>query len=195
MTSKINFKKIWALLIALVMMVSVFSLCVFAEDEGTDSDPATTTEAAGETTTAGEDGTTSGTKADGTTTSGDGSTTTTTGGTTSGDNSTDTTKKSWAAEHISFLVAIGIIVLLVVVYFALRLFVPSFREKTSKFWKDYNAEFKKLVWPTKQQLVRNSAVVLVTMIVFAAAFMLLDFGLSKGIDALKNLANLIKPVG
>jgi len=31
MTSKINFKKIWALLIALVMMVSVFSLCVFAE--------------------------------------------------------------------------------------------------------------------------------------------------------------------
>ena len=177
------------------MMVSVFSLCVFAEDEGTGSDPATTTEAAGETTTAGEDGTTSGTKADGTTTSGDGSTTTTTGGTTSGDNSTDTTKKSWAAEHISFLVAIGIIVLLVVVYFALRLFVPSFREKTSKFWKDYNAEFKKLVWPTKQQLVRNSAVVLVTMIVFAAAFMLLDFGLSKGIDALKNLANLIKPVG
>lgn len=195
MTSKINFKKIWALLIALVMMVSVFSLCVFAEDKGTGSDPATTTEAAGETTTAGEDGTTSGTKADGTTTSGDGSTTTTTGGTTSGDNSTDTTKKSWAAEHISFLVAIGIIVLLVVVYFALRLFVPSFREKTSKFWKDYNAEFKKLVWPTKQQLVRNSAVVLVTMIVFAAAFMLLDFGLSKGIDALKNLANLIKPVG
>ena len=155
MTSKINFKKIWAPLIALVMMVSVFSLCVFAEDEGTGSDPATTTEAAGETTTAGEDGTTSGTKADGTTTSGDGSTTTTTGGTTSGDNSTDTTKKSWAAEHISFLVAIGIIVLLVVVYFALRLFVPSFREKTSKFWKDYNAEFKKLVWPTKQQLVRN----------------------------------------
>lgn len=195
MTSKINFKKIWALLIALVMMVSVFSLCVFAEYKGTGSDPATTTEAAGETTTAGEDGTTSGTKADGTTTSGDGSTTTTTGGTTSGDNSTDTTKKSWAAEHISFLVAIGIIVLLVVVYFALRLFVPSFREKTSKFWKDYNAEFKKLVWPTKQQLVRNSAVVLVTMIVFAAAFMLLDFGLSKGIDALKNLANLIKPVG
>ena len=42
MTSKINFKKIWALLIALVMMVSVFSLCVFAEDEGTGSDPATT---------------------------------------------------------------------------------------------------------------------------------------------------------
>ncbi len=195
MTSKINFKKIWALLIALVMMVSVFSLCVFAEDEGTSSDPATTTEAAGETTTVGEDGTTSGTEADGTTTSGDGSTTTTTGGTTSGDDSTDTTKKSWAAEHVSFLVAIGIIVLLVVVYFALRLFVPSFREKTSKFWKDYNAEFKKLVWPTKQQLVRNSAVVLVTMIVFAAAFMLVDFGLSKGIDALKNLANLIKPVG
>ena len=34
MTSKINYKKIWAILVALVMMVSVFSLCVFAEDEG-----------------------------------------------------------------------------------------------------------------------------------------------------------------
>lgn len=178
MTSKINYKKIWAILVALVMMVSVFSLCVFAEDEGTTSEPAVTTEAAV------------------TTTAGEGSTTTTTGGTTTdGHDHSDDKNKSWAAQHLSFLIAIGIIVLLVVVYFALRLFVPSFREKTSKFWKDYNAEFKKLVWPTKQQLVKNSAVVLVTMIAFAAAFMLLDFGLGKGMDALKNLANLIKPVG
>ena len=186
MTSKINYKKIWAILVALVMMVSVFSLCVFAEDEGTTSEPAVTTEAA-VTTTAGEGATT---------TAGEGSTTTTTGGTTTdGHDHSDDKNKSWAAQHLSFLIAIGIIVLLVVVYFALRRFVPSFREKTSKFWKDYNAEFKKLVWPTKQQLVKNSAVVLVTMIAFAAAFMLLDFGLGNGMDALKNLANLIKPVG
>ena len=72
MTSKINYKKIWAILVALVMMVSVFSLCVFAEDEGTTSEPAVTTEAA-VTTTAGEGATT---------TAGEGSTTTTTGGTT-----------------------------------------------------------------------------------------------------------------
>ena len=183
MTSKINFKKIWALLIALVIMVSVFSICVFAQD-----DVATTTAATEQTTTAGSETTTSGSDE---TTSGSGSTTTT-GGTTSGGGSES---KPWVVEHLNFVIALGIIVLLVVVYFALRLFVPSFREKTSKFWKDYNAEFKKLVWPTKQQLVKNSAVVLVTMIVFAAAFMLLDFGLGKGMDALKNLANLIKPVG
>ena len=189
MTSKINFKKIWALLIALVMMVSVFSLCVFAEDKDADT--------SGSTTIASTDGTTS-TDGSGETTTTGGSTSTTAGETTSDDHGHDHDEdenKSWAAQHLSFLIAIGIIVLLVVVYFALRLFVPSFREKTSKFWKDYNAEFKKLVWPTKQQLVKNSAVVLVTMIAFAAAFMLLDFGLGKGMDALKNLANLIKPVG
>ena len=182
MTSKINFKKIWALLIALVIMVSVFSICVFAQD-----DVATTTAATEQTTTAGEGPTT---------TTGEGSTTTTTGGTTTdGHDHSDDKIKSWAAQHLSFLIAIGIIVLLVVVYFALRLFVPSFREKTSKFWKDYNAEFKKLVWPTKQQLIKNSAAVLVTMIVFAAVFILLDPGLAKGMLKLKDLVDQIRPVG
>ncbi len=183
MTSKINFKKIWALLIALVIMVSVFSICVFAQD-----DIATTTAATEQTTTAGSETTTSGSNE---TTSGSGSTTTT-GGTTSGD---DSESKPWVVEHLNFVIALGIIVLLVVVYFALRLFVPSFREKTSKFWKDYNAEFKKLVWPTKQQLIKNSAVVLVTMIVFAAVFILLDTGLAKGMLKLKDLVDQIRPVG
>ncbi len=183
MTSKINFKKIWALLIALVIMVSVFSICVFAQD-----DVATTTAATEQTTTAGSETTTSGSDE---TTSGSGSTTTT-GGTTSGD---DSESKPWVVEHLNFVIALGIIVLLVVVYFALRLFVPSFREKTSKFWKDYNAEFKKLVWPTKQQLIKNSAVVLVTMIVFAAVFILLDTGLAKGMLKLKDLVDQIRPVG
>ena len=183
MTSKINFKKIWALLIALVIMVSVFSICVFAQD-----DIATTTAATEQTTTAGSETTTSGSNE---TTSGSGSTTTT-GGTTSGD---DSESKPWVVEHLNFVIALGIIVLLVVVYFALRLFVPSFREKTSKFWKDYNAEFKKLVWPTKQQLIKNSAVVLVTMIVFAAVFILLDTGLAKGMLKLKDLVDQIRHVG
>ncbi len=194
MTSKINFKKIWALLIALVMMVSVFSLCVFAEDEDTDTSTSTTEVSTDGTTSADDSGETTTTGE--TTTAGE---TTTTGETTSDDHDHDhddeDEETSWAAQHLSFLIAIGIIVLIVVVYFALRLFVPSFREKTSKFWKDYNAEFKKLVWPTKQQLVKNSAVVLVTMIVFAAVFALLDFGLSKGIYALKDLVDLIRPAG
>lgn len=192
MTSKINFKKIWALLIALVMMVSVFSLCVFAEDEGTSSDPAVTTEAAGEVTTTGSESTT--TTGSETTTSGSG-TTTTTGDDHDHDHDDEAESKPWIVEHLNFVIALGIIALLVVVYFALRLFVPSFREKTSKFWKDYNAEFKKLVWPTKQQLIKNSAVVLVTMIVFAAVFILLDTGLAKGMLKLKDLVDQIRPVG
>ena len=80
MTSKINFKKIWALLIALVMMVSVFSLCVFAEDKDADT--------SGSTTIASTDGTTS-TDGSGETTTTGGSTSTTAGETTSDDHGHD----------------------------------------------------------------------------------------------------------
>ena len=43
---------------------------------------------------------------------------------------------------------------------------PSIWKRIGKFFKDYKSEFNKLVWPTPKQLLKNSSVVLVT-IVFA----------------------------
>ncbi len=71
---------------------------------------------------------------------------------------------------------------------------PNIFSRMGKFFKDCRSEFKKLVWPTKKQLVKNSSVVIVSMIVVGACLSLVDFGLSKGLYALKDLIDLIRPV-
>lgn len=67
-------------------------------------------------------------------------------------------------------------------------------QKISKFYKDYRSEFKKLIWPTREQLVKNSAVVLLSIIIVGAFLAALDFGLTKGIYGLKDLVDYIMPV-
>ena len=68
---------------------------------------------------------------------------------------------------------------------------PNIFSRMGKFFKDCKSEFKKLVWPTKKQLAKNSSVVLVSMIVVGACLSLVDLGLSKGLYALKDLIYLI----
>ncbi len=63
----------------------------------------------------------------------------------------------------------------------------GFFKKIAKFFRDYKSEFKKLVWPTRQQLLKNCAVVFSSIIVCGCALALLDFGLSKGILAIWNI--------
>ncbi len=63
----------------------------------------------------------------------------------------------------------------------------GFFKKIAKFFRDYRSEFKKLVWPTRQQLFKNCAVVFTAIIVCGGALALLDFGLSKGVQGLWNL--------
>ena len=43
--------------------------------------------------------------------------------------------------------------------------------------KDMRSEMKKVVWPTKKQLVNNTIVVVVTMLVVGAFIWVLDLGL------------------
>ena len=63
----------------------------------------------------------------------------------------------------------------------------GFFTKIAKFFRDYRSEFKKLVWPSRQQLLKNCAVVFTAIIVCSGALALLDFGLSKGVQGLWNL--------
>lgn len=71
---------------------------------------------------------------------------------------------------------------------------PSIFSRIKKFVKDYKSEFKKLVWPTPKQLLKNSAVVLVSVIVVGACLALVDFGLNRGIFLFKDWIDLIRPV-
>ena len=55
-------------------------------------------------------------------------------------------------------------------------------------------EFKKLVWPTPKQLLKNSTVVLGGIIIVGALLAVIDYGLNQGLFALKDLIDFIRPV-
>ena len=171
--------KILAIVLAVLVLVSVFSVSVFADDNENGDAPVTLT-------STGSTETTEATEATETTTETSATTTTTT-------TETATTEKTWIEKNTGLVIMLAVIVVGVIVFFIVYFASPKFKEKVNKFWKDYNAEFKKLVWPTKQQLVRNSAVVIVTIIVAGALLALLDLGFSRGFSALKDLVEYIWP--
>ena len=56
-----------------------------------------------------------------------------------------------------------------------------------KYFKELRAEIKKVVWPTRQQVVNNTGVVLVVMSLMGLFLFAVDTGLSYGIRALIGL--------
>lgn len=59
--------------------------------------------------------------------------------------------------------------------------------KIAKFFRDYKSEFKKIVWPTKEETLRMSAVVLASIIIAGFAIWLLDMSFSGLIDLVAGL--------
>ena len=58
-------------------------------------------------------------------------------------------------------------------------------EKTSKlvkFWNGVKAEFKKIVWPDKDDLLKQSVAVVIISVVVGAMITVLDFGMQYGVD-------------
>lgn len=51
--------------------------------------------------------------------------------------------------------------------------------RISKFFKDLRSEFNKIVWPSRQQTINNTLVVLVTMVVIGLFIGGVDLGLGK----------------
>lgn len=48
-------------------------------------------------------------------------------------------------------------------------------KKLVQFFKDSAAELKKVVWPTRDEVVSNTKVVLVSVVIFASILGLVDF--------------------
>ncbi len=59
--------------------------------------------------------------------------------------------------------------------------------KIGKFFRDYKSEFKKIVWPSKDETVRQSVVVIVAIVICGAALLVLDTAFSSGLTALGKL--------
>lgn len=66
------------------------------------------------------------------------------------------------------------------------------RERIKRFFRDYKSELKKVVWPTKAQLIRQTSVVLVAIIFMAAIIGALDFVFGFGVSRLALLGDLIR---
>ena len=63
-------------------------------------------------------------------------------------------------------------------------------EKTSKlvkFWNGVKAEFKKIVWPDKDDLLKQSVAVVIISVVVGAIIAVLDFGMQYGVDFITTL--------
>ncbi len=88
---------------------------------------------------------------------------------------------------VDIIVSASIIVLgvlaLVICYFA----IPSFREKVKKFISDYKSELKKVTWSSKEDVRRNTITVIVIIIALVIVIALLDIIFSGGIEALSHL--------
>lgn len=62
--------------------------------------------------------------------------------------------------------------------------MKKFFSKIWKFFKDLKAEIKKVIWPTKKQLVNNTTIVLLAILVIGAGIWILDALFSWGFRAL-----------
>ena len=64
-------------------------------------------------------------------------------------------------------------------------------KKQKHFWKDFKAELKKVIWPTRSQVVNNTIIVLVIVLIVTAIVFVLDFAFEPlntyGINKLKTL--------
>lgn len=63
------------------------------------------------------------------------------------------------------------------------------KEKTSKpsFFKGMKAEYKKIVWPDKNAVLKQSVAVVCISVVLGAIIALLDFAMQYGVDFLTSL--------
>ena len=90
-------------------------------------------------------------------------------------------KKGFTTGSIISLAALGVVIILVVVY------CLTHREKVAKLFRGLKSEMKKIVWTPWNQVRKNTLVVLVVIIATAILIGLLDFLFSKGIFTLGKL--------
>ena len=54
--------------------------------------------------------------------------------------------------------------------------------KPIKFWEGVKSEFKKITWPDKDALLKQSVAVVIISVIVGAIITVLDFGLQYGVD-------------
>lgn len=63
----------------------------------------------------------------------------------------------------------------------------SFGTRVKKFFRDTKSELKKVTWPTKSQLIHNTGIIIVFIIIITVILTVLDMGFGKLISYLTNI--------
>lgn len=63
----------------------------------------------------------------------------------------------------------------------------GFGTKVKRFFKETKAELKKVTWPTKEQLIHNTGIIIVFIIIIAVILSVLDLGFGKLFAMLTNI--------
>ena len=71
---------------------------------------------------------------------------------------------------------------------------PSFGTRVKRFFKDTKAELKKVTWPDKEQLIHNTGVIIVFILIITIILSVLDFGFAKLFQLLTNILSFIKRI-
>ncbi len=58
----------------------------------------------------------------------------------------------------------------------------------AKFFKDLRGETKKIVWPSRQMVLKSTGIVLAAILVIGAGIWIIDFALSSGVTAINDAA-------
>ena len=160
--------KILAVILAAMLMLTLLTANVFA-DEVTGESAETTAEVAGDVTEAPAEETTAPAEDD-------------------HDHEGETEDEhDHSINWVDIIVSASIIVLGAVAFVICYFAIPSFQEKVKKFISDYKSELKKVTWSSKEDVRRNTITVIVIIIALVIVIALLDIIFSGGIEALSHL--------
>ena len=64
---------------------------------------------------------------------------------------------------------------------------PGAGQKMGKYFRDAKGEFKKIIWPTRKEVVHNTGVTLAMCLILGLAVSLFDLGLGALVRLITNL--------
>ena len=88
---------------------------------------------------------------------------------------------------MSYLIIAAVVIAIIAVIAVVVLRNKKLVERIKKFFRDYRSELKKIVWPTRPQVIQNTAVVLVAIIFIAIVVGALDLVFGLGVKALAGI--------
>ena len=76
------------------------------------------------------------------------------------------------------------LIVLAVIIIGCAVWVFTDRERAVKLWRSFKSEFKKIVWADLHQTTKNTILVVIAIVVFAAVIGVIDYLFSAGIVTL-----------